>query len=391
MVDEAEDSPWFDADADEDEFDGEIVEYDITASPNDFNVKTIFDFIESGSVIIPAFQRNYVWDIKRASKLIESLVIGIPVPQVFLYEEAKNRFLVIDGQQRLMSIYYFIKQRFPKKEKRAELRRIFDAHGAIPKEVLAKDEFFDKFNLALPSKIPDYKNKLHGLNYDTLEEYKTTFDLRTIRNIIIKQMKPENDNSSIYELFNRLNTGGMNLTPQEIRVSVYHSPFYAMLHRVNTQRRWRELLDLADPDLRMKDIETLLRGFAMLTTGSEYKPSMARFLNRFSRQAKTAAEAEIKFLEDLFTSFLSASSQLDASSFHGKTGRKFNITMYEAIFTATCAKAYQEKRLPVDEIDGAKARKLRDDEEFAQLSKSKSADRTVLTKRLQKAKEILAQ
>lgn len=65
--------------------DNQINEYDITASPNDFNIKTIFDFIESGAVRIPGFQRNYVWDLKRASKLIESIIIGLPIPQIFLY------------------------------------------------------------------------------------------------------------------------------------------------------------------------------------------------------------------------------------------------------------------------------------------------------------------
>ena len=93
----------------------DIVDYDISVSPNDFNLKTLFDFIDSGIVKIPGFQRNYVWDIKRASKLIESLLIGVPIPQIFLYEEKKNSFLVIDGQQRLMTIYYFKKKRFPRK------------------------------------------------------------------------------------------------------------------------------------------------------------------------------------------------------------------------------------------------------------------------------------
>ena len=83
-----------------------LTEYDITASPNDFNIKTLFDFIQSETVKIPAFQRNYVWDLTRASKLIESIIIGIPIPQIFLYEKSQNEFLVIDGQQRLMTIYY---------------------------------------------------------------------------------------------------------------------------------------------------------------------------------------------------------------------------------------------------------------------------------------------
>src|ERR1022692_5043 len=116
--------------------DGQIDEYDLTSTPNDFNTTTIFNFIESGAVKIPGFQRNYVWDIKRASKLIESLIIGLPVPQVFLYEEGRNSFLVIDGQQRLMTMYYFIKQRFPKKEKRAELRRLSNEESQIPDEIL---------------------------------------------------------------------------------------------------------------------------------------------------------------------------------------------------------------------------------------------------------------
>jgi uncharacterized protein with ParB-like and HNH nuclease domain len=96
--------------------DYQVREYEVTASPNDFNLLTLLNFIESGAIKIPGFQRNYVWDIKRASKLIESIIIGLPVPQIFLYEEGRNSFLVIDGQQRLMSLYYFWKGRFPRKK-----------------------------------------------------------------------------------------------------------------------------------------------------------------------------------------------------------------------------------------------------------------------------------
>ena len=144
-----EETKWFDDYAEEgDEI--QIEEYDITAAPNDFNVLTIFNFLESGAVRIPGFQRNYVWDLGRASKLIESLILGLPVPQVFLYEIERNKFLVIDGQQRLMSIYYFIKQRFPKKEKRTDLRAIFDEQGKIPDHVVHDDVYFENFRLKLP-------------------------------------------------------------------------------------------------------------------------------------------------------------------------------------------------------------------------------------------------
>jgi Protein of unknown function DUF262 len=140
---------WYEDGTDAEE--GEIKEYDITASPNDFNILTLHSFIESGAVKIPGFQRNFVWDLKRASKLIESIVIGLPVPQIFLYEESRNKFLVIDGQQRLMSLFYFIKGRFPRKEKRVQLREIFDEHGRIPDSVFDDDAFFSKFSLQLPA------------------------------------------------------------------------------------------------------------------------------------------------------------------------------------------------------------------------------------------------
>ena len=106
----------------------------------------------------------------------------------------------------------------------------------------------------------------------TLGDLKTTFDLRTIRNVIIKQNLPkEDDDSSMYEIFNRLNSGGVNLWPQEIRASLYHSDFYTMLYRANTDKRWRTTLGIEEPDLHMKDIETILRGFALLIRGKLYQ------------------------------------------------------------------------------------------------------------------------
>ena len=101
-----------------------VAQYDISVIPNDFNVLTINSLLEKNVITMPSFQRNYVWDRKRASKFIESLIIGLPVPQIFLYQLDRNKYSVIDGQQRLMSIYFFIKQRFPKSGKRAFLHII---------------------------------------------------------------------------------------------------------------------------------------------------------------------------------------------------------------------------------------------------------------------------
>ena len=189
MVSASNGSAWFEDYVDE-ENDRDVIDYDLSATPNDFNVTTLFSFIESGTIVIPGFQRHYVWDIKRASRLIESLILGLPVPQLFLYEEARNRFLVLDGQQRLMSIYYFIKQRFPRREVRAKLRHIFEREKAIPDRVLHNDKYFTNFRLQLPEKLPGQPSPLKGLSYATLGEHKIQFDLRPIRNVVVRQNSP---------------------------------------------------------------------------------------------------------------------------------------------------------------------------------------------------------
>lgn len=379
---------WFD-DYAEGADDLQIDEYDITATPNDFNIITLFNFIESGAIRIPGFQRNFVWDISRASKLIESFILGLPVPQLFLYEQARNRFLVIDGQQRLMSIYYFIKKRFPRKEKRVELRSIFDLNGKIPDEVLHNDDYFQSFNLRLAEKIPNHPNKFKGLNYATLAEYKTQFDLRPIRNVVVKQNSPSNDDSSMYEVFNRLNTGGINLRPQEIRTSMYHSAFYGTLYHINAIPEFRTILRSPEPDLHMKDIEILLRGFAMLIDGHNYSPSLVKFLNQFSRKCESQDEDQNNYLKSLFESFLKLCSTLKEDAFLNKKTRRFNIALFEAVFTSVCEGAFQERRLVSGNIDNAKIAALEEDEEFVNASIEGTTRTSNVKLRLQRAREII--
>ncbi|MFZ2472806.1 MAG: DUF262 domain-containing protein [Methanothrix sp.] len=377
----------FEGDYDVDE-DYSFTEYDVTSSPNDFNVKTIYDYIASGVINIPDFQRNYVWDLKRASKLIESIITGIPIPQIFLYEKSRNNLLVIDGQQRLMTIYYFINKRFPKKEKRTELREIYDERRKIPEEILGDDEYFIKFNLKLPKMRSDKTNKLDKLNYETLGDYKGTFDLRPIRMIIIKQNAPPNDDSVIFEIFNRLNTGGVNLTPQEIRASLYYSDFYRMLKRINLDSKWRKLIGQADPDMQMKDIEIVLRGYAMLICGNKYKPTMTRFLNSFSKRAKKMPANDIDYFENLFYYFLEKITPLGDKAFISKKG-KFNIAMYEAIFSAVCKKPYENRNFNVEDIDQDKFWNLKENTAFVDLTQSHTTNKIKVEKRLETARKSL--
>ncbi|NOU19516.1 MAG: DUF262 domain-containing protein [Bacteroidales bacterium] len=367
--------------------DFQIDEYELTSSPNDFNIMTINSFIESGAIIIPGFQRNFVWDIKRASKLIESIILGLPVPQIFLYEEAKNKFLVMDGQQRLMTIFYFIKQKFPKRERRTELREIFSKNGNIPDEILFDEEYFTTFKLSLSKTKERHKNKFNGLTYKTLGEYRTQFELRPIRNVIVKQNVPKDDNSSVFEIFNRLNSGGINLTPQEIRGSLYHSKFYDLLYKLNLEPVWRKLLRTEAPDLHMRDVELLLRGFAMMIDGDNYFSSLAKFLNDFSNKMKKITPDKIIFYESYFKSFLEHCSELPEETFINKKTKRFNTFLFEAILFATSIDKINNNQLYSGKIDLSKIKLMESDSEFNEFSIAGTTNKSSVVKRLEIAKK----
>ena len=381
----SEDERYHDEEEDVDEF----IDYDITTTPNDFNLSTLISFIDAGVLVIPGFQRNYVWDIKRASKLIESLIRGLPVPQLFLYEADRNRFLVIDGQQRLMSIYYFFKQRFPRSNVRPYLRSVFQKHGRIPDEVLNDNKYFTKFRLALPVNEPGKSNMFHGADYDSLGEAQMRFNLRPLRNMVIRQNAPKGDDSAMYEIFSRLNSGGVNLRPQEIRLSLYHSEFYDMLERINAEPTWRKFLRNPEPDIHMKDIEVLLRVFAMLVDADRYTPSLVKFLNGFSKKSQNNEPEQNDYLEELFKSFLGATKHLENDTFVNKTNGRVNIALIEAVFYAASINCYGGGELISKPLCAERIQELESDEQFIDAASRATTSARNVRMRLERGVLIL--
>lgn len=363
-------------------------EYQLTTTPNDFNILTIISFIESSVFKIPSFQRHYVWDLKRASKLIESLLIRLPIPQIFLYENKRNEFLVIDGQQRLMTIYYFVKGRFPRKEKRSKLRDIFDSYGQIPDDVMADDELFQKFNLRLDGIVEGSVNRFHGKNYQTLGEYKTSLGLSTIRNMIVKPVSKDEESGAMFEIFNRLNSGGTNLGAQEIRMSLYHSKFLKALIEMNKDKRWRRILGKENPDIRLNDVEAILRVFAMVTFVDNYKATINGFINKFANHAKPFDTNKISYYQSVWTSFLENSEDLDISNFRISSTR-FSIMLFESVFYASCKEAMDNRTAETKPITSNFVDSLKADEDFQKFTYGKTTVLASVKGRLQRAKDIL--
>src|SRR5207249_2777472 len=100
-----------------------------------------------------------------------------------------------------------------------------------------------------------------------------------------------------------------------IRTSLYHSNFYEMLYRINNNAQWRKLARTESADLHRKDVEILLRGFALLLDGANYSPSMVRFLNKFSKAARNYTADLITFLQQLFEGFMAATEPLPETAF----------------------------------------------------------------------------
>lgn len=235
----------------EDNSQDEIIpfKYAITSYGADFPVDGLVKRISAGDIEIPSFQRSYVWNPKQASRFIESLLLGLPVPGVFLSkEQGTQKLLVIDGQQRLRTLQYFYAGRYQQSDK------VFALKGV--------------------------QSKFNGLTYAQLkDEDRRRLHDSIIHATIVKQDEPSDDDSSIYYIFERLNTGGTLLQPQEIRACIYHGEFNELLRRLNKDKAWRSIYGTTSS--RMRDQELILRFFAMLSNSGNYKKPMKEFLNAY--------------------------------------------------------------------------------------------------------------
>lgn len=231
------------------------VEFDISVSPSDPSLELLVTQLERKDIVIPFYQRRFVWNIAQASKLIESFLMGLPVPQIFLYVNADDQLEVIDGQQRLMSVKYFMEGYFGDPDKN-EKRQVFRLKGL--------------------SERSEYNGKMYG---ELSQKDQRKIRNSTLRAINIKQIKPTSCNDSVFHIFERLNTGGTQLKPQEIRNAVYRGEIVSALHELNKSPGWLDLLGMQRPDKNQKDIELILRLLGLYKNWQNYEKPMLHFLN----------------------------------------------------------------------------------------------------------------
>jgi len=263
----------------------------------DPSIKELYELKTDGDLILdPDYQRNYVWNLKKASRLVESVLMRVPIPPIYLSEEKSGNFLVIDGQQRLKSLFGFIDGKL----------EIYDAKLKKWRNV--------KFKLQGLETLTN----LNGLTYLELQkplqkQFKTSC-LKVVK--ILKQNSPQLK----YDIFERLNRGAVALTAQEVRNCIYHGSYNDLIKKLATNKDYMHVLGQEAPHKRMQDRELVLRFLAFYhTTYHKYTPPMKEFLNVDMRNHRDLKEKELEELEKLFKK----SAELTRSVFGKKAFRRF--------------------------------------------------------------------
>ena len=251
---------------------------------------------------------------------------------------------------------------------------------------MADNTYFQDFKLTFAKLESGEQHPLSEKKYMMLDETKrTSFELMPIRCMSIRQNQPENDNGSMYEIFSRLNTGGLNLSPQEIRGCLYNSSFYDELYKLNSDERWRAFLGKEEPDDKFRDVEIILRSFALLYSHNQYTGAMIQFLNKFSKKAQKFDDEEIKKCENLFYDFLDVIKNVNRDVFLTKTG-SFNVSFFDSVFVAVCEQLGKGSNVCMkDENLNA----LKEDTQFYSAITHSTSHKTNVDNRLSLAKQYL--
>ncbi len=330
--------------------------YSISSYGADYTLDSLVRRIGDGSIFVPSFQREYVWNQKQASLLIESFLMGLPVPGIFLSREENQTLLVIDGHQRLRTLQYFYDGIF------ASTGREFALTGV-------GEQFKD-------------------LTYKRLaDEDRRRLDDTILHATIVNQDDPKDDNSSVYLIFERLNTLGVQLLPQEIRNCIYRGQFNDSLKQLNDDQSWRHIFGKVHS--RAKDQELILRFLALRFYGDSYSRPMKGFLNTYMAKNRNL---EQNSLEEISQAFVPAVdliySAVGERAFRRSSGA-LNAAVFDAVMVATARRLRLGEIMDLDHFKVSYDSLLKD-EAFVEDTESSTTDENRVRRRLGLATSKLA-
>ena len=249
----------------------------ITYSGQDFDVDGLVRRLDNGDMIIPrfglsdrtvevdGFQREFVWSKRQMDRFIETLLLEYPVPGIFLVkQQSDKRLLVLDGQQRLLTLQSFKK-------------------GVYNKRVFELKNVCEQFR---------------GLSYEKLSNaQRRAFDNAFIQATVVNMDENPESREAVYQIFERLNSGGTQLTAHEIRVAIFTGSLVQELSILNDNKHWRSIY--GPKNRRLRDHELILRIIALYLNAQNYAAPLKSFLNRFMSENRGSGE-NIRAAEKMF-------------------------------------------------------------------------------------------
>ena len=296
----------------------------VAYSGTDFDVEGLVRRMDRGDIIIPTFgetedgdpietarfQRSFVWSKTQMDRFIESLLLGYPIPGIFLVQQTDRRYLVLDGQQRLRTL------------------------AAFYRGIVNKREF------ALQSVAKQFR----GLTYETLNtEQRRELDNTFIQATIVQADGSTLSLDAVYQVFERLNSGGTQLTPHEIRIALYAGPLVDWLIEISSSQEWRALY--GPPSRHLRDQELVLRIVALLVSPGTYKRPLKKFLNDFTAQHRSLESLNIEGIEDRFKTAATLIAEGPGGASLRPGGSAVNAALTEAVFVGLM------RRLDAADID----------------------------------------
>lgn len=347
-------------DADEEPYRLEIPPKDrqLITHPFDFIVRSLNDQIKDGSIILAdKFQRRQVWNDIKCSRLIESLLINVPIPVCYFAELENMQYSVIDGQQRLSAIYRY-------------LNNTYALRGLKIRDDINKKRFFEL----------DLEDQRHIL-------------LRTLRCIVILK---ESDPNIRFDVFERLNTNSVQLRPQELRNCVYRGKLNDIIKKLSEDADFQYIRGTSGLDLRMGDVEMVLRFFAFYERLPSYGGNLRKFLDEYQKDGMNKDDKDLIKLESLFHRVISDAKYL----FENKAFRRFssekgtwedsvNRAVYDSVMICFSKAESNEIRAHKQEICDGLKELCRSNQDFIDAIESATPHRNKVKNRLKNFREMM--
>lgn len=349
----------------------------LSADRMDISFGEIMNLYEQEELVIrPEYQRLFRWTSSQKTSLIESILMGIPIPPIFVAEDEDGVWELVDGLQRISTILSFF----------GRLRRDLE----LPEE---QSEYMEELISNMNNwelEAGDLIKELEGFNSETLPKRYTLNIKRAVCRVEI--LRGKSNTSMKYELFKRLNSGGTKLTPQEIRNAIYRGVdprLNNLIKELSENEKFKRLTNLSETKIQqLYDQELVLRFIAFYNNVSNINLSTQSFLDKFMEETVNEGNINISEYRDIFNRTIDLISNTDNPNIFRNDNNLFVPALFEGVMIGVSENVDYYSEHPEELKQSITA--LWSDGEFKRLSGTASSSRSRVKKRLQRAQDIFS-